>query len=334
MPGTRIVPVAGFGGVALLLAGLLAPSISVVAWVGEILLLAAVVAHAHRMTARAAAVTELEAANRLLTELHELALHQPLATDPAEVLAAARQRAQKLLATSDIAVAVDGSIAVGRALSHAERSLVADLERQVALGLDNARRLSQLRALAVHAERARIARELHDQLGQDLAGLGFLIDSGADNAELREAVGAIVRRLRDTLTDLRSDVDEDHDLTDTLAAFLSRVTDRSGLSTRLELPSAASPDRLPPVVERELLRITQEAVVNAERHSGAQEVRVLLDGGVVEIRDDGIGLPGVIPERHYGLMGMRERAEAIGGELEIESAPGRGTTVRCRVEGS
>jgi signal transduction histidine kinase len=334
MPGSRIVPVAGFGGVALLLAGLLAPSISVVAWVGEILLLAAVVAHAHRMTARAAAVTELEAANRLLTELHELALHQPLATDPADVLAAARLRAQKLLATDEVVVGGDGAINVGRPLSHAERSLVADLERQVALGLDNARRLSQLRTLAVHAERARIARELHDQLGQDLAGLGFLIDSGADAVELRQTVGAVVRRLRDTLTDLRSDVDDDHDLTDTLCAFLSRVTDRSGLATRLELPSAVPASRLPAGVERELLRITQEAVVNAERHSGARHVKVRVADGVVEISDDGIGLPPRLPDRHYGLIGMRERAEAIGGELGIESAPGRGTTVRCRVEGA
>jgi signal transduction histidine kinase len=179
----------------------------------------------------------------------------------------------------------------------------------------------RLEARAVHDERLRIARDLHDQLGQDLSGLGFLIDSGADRAELRAAVADIVRGLRDTLAGLRADTVDDLDLAD----FLARVARRSGLAVSFSAGQAGP----------ELVRIAQEAVVNAERHARASAVSVRVEGGFVEVRDDGVGLPPRPPAAgHYGLIGMRERAEAAGGALEIESAPGRGTTVRCRVEPS
>lgn len=301
------------------------PSLALVGWLAELVLVAVVLVRARRLAAR---IPDLERANRLLAELHTIALHLPMSASVDDVVASTRQALVKSLGTEAVLVGDDGGIDVGRPLTGAEQPLVAEAERQARLAVDNARRLAALRTLAVHAERVRIARDLHDQLGQDLAGLGFLIDSGADEAELRAAVASVVRRLRDTLADLRSEREEDHDLRLSLSSFLARVADRSGLDTRLD--AARAPD-LPAVVERELLDIAREAVVNAERHAHARHVEVRLDGGVLEVVDDGIGLPAPRRDGHFGIVGMRERAEAIGAELEIESAPGQGTTVRCRV---
>ena len=337
---------AGFAPAAVLsvvtfgLVSLAAFSTDSVAWLAELLLLAAVAAHARHMEAGAARVADLEEANRLLEQLHALALHLPLSADVDEVVASTEAHIRSSLGAGahvtlnvpdDAAVVlrargeVVGAVTVDRALTPSEQSVLDRVAAQAGLAIDNARRLSHLRSIAVYAERARIARELHDQLGQDLAGLGFLVDAQADHAELRAAVAGVVRRLRDTLADLR---DDDADLVGSLRCFLDRVSERSGLHTVLD----AHPGHMPPGVERELLRIAQEAVVNAERHSGANEVSVRLNEGVIEVHDDGIGL--TTPARldgHYGLVGMRERAEAIGGSLEIESVPGLGTTVRCRV---
>ena len=95
--------------------------------------------------------------------------------------------------------------------------------------------------------------------------------------------------------------------------------------------------RLPAPTEKGLLRIAQEALANALRHSGADRVEVALDvnGGRARLRvaDDGSGFDvGAARSRHLGLTSMRERAEALGGTLEIESAAGRGTTVSVEVE--
>jgi signal transduction histidine kinase len=360
---TGFVQAAALSGATTLIASRLARSTSTLGWLAELVLLAAAAAHARRMEQGAARVADLESANRLLEELHALALHLPMSSDVDDVIASTESRVQALLHADRVAVdlgsSFDGpeptallrargevvgavSVVRGAPLTSAERTLLAGVAEQSGLAIDNARRLGQLRTLAVHEERARIARELHDQLGQDLAGLGFLVDGvlsldcppdvALQLTELRASVGGVVRRLRDALADLRSDVDEQHDLTDTLSTFLSRVADRSGVATRLESAPSSRAKRLPPVVERELLRIAQEAVHNAERHAQANQVEVRMDGGLLEVSDDGIGLPPLLPDRHYGLIGMRERAEAIGAALEIVSSPGQGTTVRCRLE--
>jgi signal transduction histidine kinase len=100
----------------------------------------------------------------------------------------------------------------------------------------------------------------------------------------------------------------------------------------------AGPQRLSLTVERELWRIAQEAITNVERHARATSVTVRweTDGrnGLLEIIDDGLGLAATSAGRpdSYGILGMRERATIIGATLEIESAPGAGTTVRCRVK--
>jgi signal transduction histidine kinase len=92
-------------------------------------------------------------------------------------------------------------------------------------------------------------------------------------------------------------------------------------------------------VERELLRIAQEAVTNVERHACARRVCVSTrcehDWLVLEVSDDGVGLrlspEEAVSQGRYGVLGMRERAESVGGRVSVQSAPGRGTVVRCAV---
>jgi signal transduction histidine kinase len=223
--------------------------------------------------------------------------------------------------------------------------LLEGLAEPAALALDNARWFSRLRTVSADEERLRIARDLHDRIGQSLAYLAFELDrivkhagAGRDVGPaldgLRGDVRGVIGEVRDTLYDLRTEVSEAADVAATLAAFLDRVRDRSGLDVSLDAEAGA---RLPLPQERELWRIAQEAIVNAERHAGASHlyVRWRTDGRTadLEVADDGVGFPKGRAGRldSYGILGMRERASSIGASLDIASAPGRGTTVTCRL---
>ena len=160
---------------------------------------------------------------------------------------------------------------------------------------------------------------------------GSDISSSLDN--LRTDVRGVIGEVRDTLYDLRTDVSESQDLLETLELFLARVRQRNAdLDIQMR---ADSRGRLPIPQERELFRIAQEALVNVERHAKARrvEVRWRCDGrsAALEIIDDGEGFPQGKAGRldSYGMIGMRERASSIGATLDIISAPGKGTAVRC-----
>ena len=233
--------------------------------------------------------------------------------------------------------------------SQADAALAADVARHGGLAIDNARWFARLRTLGAEAERGRIARELHDRVGQSLAATAFALDDltmrvGADESahpelveDLRRLAGdlhAATRGVREELTDLRADTSPGVDLEGTLGELLERVRSRSGVGTELVCDAV---DRPAPAVEREIWRIAQEAVLNAERHSGATRISVRWrrDGGqsLLEVQDDGRGIDGSSPVRAdaYGLLGMRERADAIGAQLMVASPPGEGTTVRLRL---
>lgn len=212
--------------------------------------------------------------------------------------------------------------------------------QQMAISIDNARWFSRIGTLAAEQERSRIARDLHDRVGQSLALVGFELDRvgrksldaevGAQLLELREHVRSVVTELRETLYDLRTDVSEERDVVAALAEFLDRVHDRSGLEVSLEDHSSR---RLALTVEREVWRIAQEAVFNAERHARATSVSVTWtsDAGGAElcVADDGEGMaPATSRSEGYGLLGMQERAHAIGAVLGFTSSPGGGTLVR------
>jgi signal transduction histidine kinase len=217
----------------------------------------------------------------------------------------------------------------------------------VALAIDNARWFDRIRTVGADEERTRIARDLHDRMGQSLAYLGFEVDrmirrsaSGEVVTEhlehLRRDIREVVGEMRDTLSDLRTDVSDDVDFASTAEVFAARLAERSDLQVTIDCDTD---HRLPLLQERELWRIAQEAMVNTERHAQASQVtlrwRCNSQRAELEVTDDGVGLPDPDPEGmlgrrdSYGLIGMRERADSIGATLELRSRPGEGTTVRC-----
>jgi signal transduction histidine kinase len=216
----------------------------------------------------------------------------------------------------------------------------------VALAIDNARLFRRIRTVGADEERTRIARDLHDRIGQALAYLGFEIDRMVRRADagepvdqhlrtLRDDLRQVIAEVRDTLYDLRTDVTDSRDFAETVHEFAGRVAARSDLTISLDCDTD---HRLPILQEREMWRIAQEALVNAERHANATEVSVLwrcgTGGARLEVVDNGQGMParqGPASEGSdsYGIVGMKERAASIGATLELTSIPGEGTKVRC-----
>jgi signal transduction histidine kinase len=209
--------------------------------------------------------------------------------------------------------------------------------------VDNARWFTRLRTVGADEERTRIARDLHDRIGQSIAYLAFELDRLVERDEsgesisrelgqLREDVRGVIREVRDTLYDLRTDVSDVSGVADVLEEYAARVGERSGIQVHVD---ADRSHRLPILQERELWRVAQEALANVERHAHATAVRILwrCDGerAVIDVTDNGIGFAQDRAGRldSYGVLGMRERAASIGASLEIHSAPGRGTRVRC-----
>ncbi|MEY2462439.1 MAG: hypothetical protein QOH64_577 [Acidimicrobiaceae bacterium] len=221
--------------------------------------------------------------------------------------------------------------------------LLTGFAEPAALAIDNARWFGRLRTIGAEEERTRIARDLHDRIGQSLAYLAFELDRivksndrgdlvGGSLEQLRTDIRNVIGEVRDTLYDLRTDVSEEQDIVAVLDLYLDRVRDRSGLEIVLRSKAAG---RLPLVQERELFRIIQEALANVEKHARAALVTITwtCDGraALLEIADDGTGFPIDRASRldAYGIVGMRERAASIGATLEVESAAGGGTRVRC-----
>lgn len=209
------------------------------------------------------------------------------------------------------------------------------------IAIDNARLFRRLRSIGADEERSRIARELHDRIGNALAMIGFEVDRltiqaqrGTDVAEplsdLRQQVSSVVGDVREALYDLRTDVSDAQDLVATLRMFCERVRSRSPLDVTFE---AEASHRLPLLQERELWQISREAITNVERHARAEKLHVSWmcrpDAAELVIADDGQGfVKGSGRPDSYGLVGMRERAASVNAELAIVSELGEGTTIR------
>lgn len=233
-----------------------------------------------------------------------------------------------------------------RHFNQSDAELLDGLTEAAALAIDNARWFARLRTVGADEERTRIARELHDRVGQSLAYLAFEIDrliQHTDEAalrpgldQLRQDLRGVIGEIRDTLYDLRTDVSEESGFIATVESFLQRVRSRSGADIGFDHDTDGR--RLPILQEREMWRIAQEAITNAERHSGASIVRVLwsCDGirAHLEVADNGSGFDAGKAGRtdSYGMLGMRERAAGIGAALHIDTEPGRGTRVRCSLD--
>lgn len=204
------------------------------------------------------------------------------------------------------------------------------------------------RLAASEAERARWARELHDETLQGLAalqlalaaigGAGDLETVGQLSDRATEDVGEEIAKLRSLITELRPVVLDELGLGPAVEALAERARAQGGgveILVQIGSPEASAMPRHAPEVEIAAYRIVQEALGNAARHSGASRIVVELtaDDAVLAmtVSDDGDGFDSAKPKRGggFGLVGMRERVEILGGSIEIDSQPGRGTDVRA-----
>ncbi len=210
--------------------------------------------------------------------------------------------------------------------------------------------LLRLRAIGnrfalVLEERARLAREIHDTLAQGFVGISSQLDAVAicmpdETAPARKYLDVARRMARHSLTearrsvmDLRASMLDGRDLGAALESG-ARVW-AAGSGVEVEVGVTGPPDHLPEEMEQNLLRIAQEAVNNALKHAAARKIRIELTtegcGIRLRIADDGRGFDEKdafsTPGGHFGLIGMRERAERLGGELRLVSRPGEGTEV-------
>jgi two-component system sensor histidine kinase UhpB len=205
--------------------------------------------------------------------------------------------------------------------------------------IETERRESARRALAAQeGERLRVARELHDELGQTLTAVALQVERVAGDfpsqvAPLQEIVATVHDSLADVrriVRELRPEALDDLGLTDALISLCLRMEQQSTMTVRRELESGLP--TLSSEVELVIYRVAQEALTNALRHSKATEVRVALGRGeadtvVLRVTDDGDGLPAAPIGQTGGLPGMRERAILIEAELEVANAPRKGVEV-------
>ena len=205
----------------------------------------------------------------------------------------------------------------------------------------------KLRSGAVLEERNRIARELHDNLEQELAGITMQLDLAVDCFQqapkvARQALETARNMSRHSMVDarrsvwdLRCHLLEEGDLESAMRQIVQPSSDRD--QVRVEVKVTGSPVRLAPTVEMNLLRIGQEAVANAIKHGHAKNVTAVLQYEREKVRlsvtDDGRGFrtQETAPSGHFGLLDMRERAHSMGCALEVESAPECGTKVAVEI---
>jgi signal transduction histidine kinase len=241
----------------------------------------------------------------------------------------------------------------GQTLDDRDAELLKVVAAQAAMAIAQERadlRVAVARATeeAAAAERARLARELHDETAQQLVAIGRrldLLEMEAGDEALRKRLGEVhdmvdqaIADVRRISRDLRPAILEDLGLRAAVEALAADCSRGGDVEVKVRLDGLDQP--LAPRVELALYRIVQEALTNCQRHAGAREITVRLAGGardaLVEIADDGGGFDAthfsaVVKGGGMGILGMRERAEEVGGRLEIESAPGRGTVIRARV---
>lgn len=208
---------------------------------------------------------------------------------------------------------------------------------------------------AQEGERRRIARDLHDHLGQRMTALRLriqaLTEKCAENLELKDAIGSVQASAMEIDRDisflsweLRPTELEDLGLDDALKSFLREWSQQYGISAEFQsskIGSGNHDDKLPHAVETNLYRIAQEALNNVLKHSGADSVNVLLqhrpESLVLIVEDNGKGFDSAANTGNegtpggLGLIGMLERAAILKGSLDIDSAPGNGTSVRAEI---
>jgi two-component system nitrate/nitrite sensor histidine kinase NarX len=264
---------------------------------------------------------------------------------PALCLRAALRRGGEIL----------GTLCVGRnearGFQGGDQALLEGLAAQAAIAIENARLYRQVRSLAAVQERERIAREIHDGAAQGVAFLhlrlktlegrmarGGAPPSLAELADMRAVSKRAYVDVRQSIFGLRNGTPPGVGLISVLAKYLREFSRESGIHVEIQDGNPRATD-FSPEVEVQLVRVIQEALNNVRKHARARRAWVRFavedDMGRVTVEDDGIGFRVESVRgrngRRFGLLTMRERAEAVGGRLEIVSRPRRGSRVVVRV---
>lgn len=237
----------------------------------------------------------------------------------------------------------------GCGFTEEDEELLGILAQHAAIALTNARLYERSRELTITEERSRLAHELHDAVSQKLFSLRLtaqavssLIDRDPARAkgelqQVADLAAEAADELRAAVVELRPAALDEDGLVHTLRTHI-QVLDRAH-SARVTFDSCGV-RALPAAQEEAMLRVAQEALHNALRHSGADRVDVTIaprgPGAVLSVTDNGKGFePRTVRRagRHLGLVSMRDRSSGVGGRLTVQSAPGQGTTIEMEVPG-
>ncbi|NOX60674.1 MAG: ATP-binding cassette domain-containing protein [Chloroflexi bacterium] len=236
------------------------------------------------------------------------------------------------------------------------RQLVEKLSQQVKAmdRLNLALQDTQRRLLTEREEeRKALARELHDSVIQDLLSVNYRLEDleGAGNdktppghrhelRDIRRSIRDVVGDLRQVCRDLRPPTIDNHGLSSAIPSFVREWEERTGIVVHLEIDSALG--RLPELIELSAFRIIQEALNNVSKHAHAQNVYLLLQRTpandlLIRVSDDGWGfkvpknLAELSAQKHFGLIGISERAALLGGNMHIESSREKGLTLHVEI---
>jgi PAS domain S-box-containing protein len=231
------------------------------------------------------------------------------------------------------------------ALSMANESLRVEIAERRRIEQERVQLLTRL-VLAQEDERRRIARELHDQLGQQLTALRLTLETltsqSVDRPEFRtqvETLQQLALQLDEEVAfrvwELRPTALKEHGLSVALTNYVRKWSTHFGIAARLHA-SPSTGELLTPELETMVYRLAQEALNNVAKHARADRVDIVLERAPENvsliIEDNGVGFePSEAAGAGLGLIGMRERASLVGAQLQIESTPGRGTTVLVRI---
>jgi signal transduction histidine kinase len=205
---------------------------------------------------------------------------------------------------------------------------------------------AQAEELATTQERNRVARDIHDGLGHHLTVVQMQVQAAravlrSDPDRADDVLAKAQHQSTEALAEVRRSVAalrEPRHAAPLAEALKELAADTSAAGVPTELETAGTVRPLPAEAEESLFRAAQEGLTNVRKHAAAREARLLLDyredGTVLlEVRDDGLGTAGSAQGAGFGLLGVRERVARLGGRVAVESAPGRGTTLRVVVPG-
>ncbi|HEU0245320.1 MAG TPA: GAF domain-containing sensor histidine kinase [Candidatus Limnocylindrales bacterium] len=240
----------------------------------------------------------------------------------------------------------------GIPFTRADKELLGALADMAAIAVRTARLHEAEEQWTIHAERDRIARELHDSLAQVLGVIHLQLRSlesrakdeashamAAELSSIADTADEAYRDVREAILGLRETVREDDGLEGSLREYLRKYSRQTGIATHLECEGDVR-RALSPRAEVQLLRVVQEALTNTRKHSAARRATVRIAAGpagtTVSVEDDGLGFdPTTVAssmEGGFGMASMRERVEQVGGTLAVHTAPNQGTRIVVRLE--